>query len=52
MFDTKRINIFEKRTFISIILYLIVNRISKKHFSVYNFNAISLYYLHYITLLH
>ena len=52
MLDTKRINIFKKKTLILEILHLIVNRTSRELFSVYNFNAISLYRLHYITLLH
>ena len=43
---------FRKKDFYFIILYLIVNRINKELLNVYNFNAISLYRLHYITLLY
>ena len=52
MLNTKRIIFSKKKTFILIILHLIVNYISKELFNVYNFNAISSYRLCYITLLH
>ena len=52
MLDIKRINIFEKKTLILAILYLIFNRTSRELLNVYDFNVISLYRLHHVTSLY